>query len=64
MSRKEPGEANTEGLKLALEISVLKLGLNTERRNREVFLFHFYIHNSVKRNIFFSKKILFSHLLI
>ena len=59
MSLEEPEVANAEGLKLALENSILKLGLNTERKNREVFLFHFYIKKSVKRNIFFfffSKK--------
>ena len=39
MSLAEPGEANAEGLKLALENSILKLGLNIERTNREVFLF-------------------------
>ena len=53
MSLDEPEVANAEGLKLALENSILKLGLNTERKNREVFLFHFYIKKSVKRNIFF-----------
>ena len=53
MSLEEPEVANAEGLKLALENSILKLGLNTERKNREVFLFHFYIKKSVKRNIFF-----------
>ena len=43
MSLEEPGEANVgevnvEGLKLALENSVLKLGSNTERKNRGIFI--------------------------
>ena len=61
MSLGEPEEANAEGLKLALENSILKLGLNIERKNREVFLFHFYIMKSVKRNIyiFFFKRSVF-----
>ena len=65
MSLEEPEEANAEGLKLALENSILKLGLNIERKNREVFLFHFYIMKSVKRNIyiFFSNGV-FSYLSI
>ena len=58
MSLEEPDKDNAEGLKLALENSILKLGLNIERKNREVFLFHFYIMKSVKRNIyiFFQKE--------
>ena len=61
MSLEEPEEANAEGLKLALENSILKLGLNIERKNMEVFLFHFYIMKSVKRNIyiFFFKRSVF-----
>ena len=34
MSLKVPEEANAEGLKLILEISILKLGLNTERKKQ------------------------------
>ena len=49
MSLEEPGEANAEGLKLALENSMLKLGLNIERKNREVFLFE-------KKYIFLKKE--------
>ena len=36
MSLEEPDEANAEGLKSALETSVMKLGINIERKNREV----------------------------
>ena len=53
MLLEEPEEANTEGLKFAFENSILKLGLNIERKNREVCLFHFYIKKSGNRNIFF-----------
>ena len=56
MLLEEPEEANTEGLKFAFENSILKLGLNIERKNREVCLFHFYIKKSGNRNIFFLKK--------
>ena len=56
MLLEEPEEANTEGLKFALENSILKLGLNIERKNREVCLFRFYIKKSGNRNIFFKKK--------
>ena len=56
MLLEEPEEANTEGLKFALENSILKLGLNIERKNREVCLFRFYIKKSGNRNIFFFKK--------
>ena len=56
MLLEEPEEANTEGLKFALENSILKLGLNIERKNREVCLFRFYIKKSGNRNIFFLKK--------
>ena len=39
MSLKVPEEANNEGLKLILEISILKLGLNTERKKqRDIFV--------------------------
>ena len=64
MSLEEPEEANAEGLKLALENSILKLGLNIERKNREAFLFHFCIMKSVRRNIFFFSKGVFSYLSI
>ena len=33
MSLEEPVEANAEGLKAALETSIMKLGVNIERRN-------------------------------
>ena len=56
MLLEEPEEANTEGLKFALENSILKLGLNIERKNREVCLFRFYIKKSGNRNIFFFLK--------
>ena len=56
MSLEEPEEVNAEGLKKTLENSILKLGLNIERKNREVFLFHFYIKKSVKRIFFFFQK--------
>ena len=56
MLLEEPEEANTEGLKFALENSILKLGLNIERKNREVCLFRFYIKKSGNTNIFFFKK--------
>ena len=36
MSLEEPEEANAEGLKAALETSIMKLGVNIERKNREV----------------------------
>ena len=36
MSLEEPNEANAEGLKAALETSIMKLGVNIERKNREV----------------------------
>ena len=36
MSLEEPDEANAEGLKAALETSIMKLGVNIERKNREV----------------------------
>ena len=35
MSLEEPDEANAEGLKAALETSIMKLGVNIERKNRE-----------------------------
>ena len=41
MSLEEPEEANAEGLKFTVEIQYWNL----------VFLFHFYIKKSVKRNI-------------
>lgn len=41
MSLEEPDEANAEGLKLALENSILKLGLNIERKEREVMFISF-----------------------
>ena len=56
MLLEEPEEADTEGLKFALENSILKLGLNIERKNREVCLFRFYIKKGGNRNIFFFKK--------
>ena len=56
MLLEEPEEANTEGLKFAFENSILKLGLNIERKNREVCLFRFYIKKSGNRNIFFFFK--------
>ena len=31
----EPDEANAEGLEAALETSIMKLGVNIERKNRE-----------------------------
>ena len=41
MSLEESNETNTEGMKLALENSILKkIGSNIERKNREVLLFH------------------------
>ena len=36
MSLEEPDEANAEGLKAALETSIMKLGVNIERKNGEV----------------------------
>ena len=33
MSLEEPKEANAEGLKAALETSLMKLGVNIERKN-------------------------------
>ena len=36
MSLEEPDEANAEGLKTALENSIMKLGLNVNRKEREV----------------------------
>ena len=56
MSLKVPEEANAEGLKLILENSILKLGLNTERKKQRGILFHFYIHKSMKGNMFFFPK--------
>ena len=38
MSVEKPEEANAEELKLALENSILKLGLNIERKSRGVFV--------------------------
>ena len=56
MLLEEPEKANAEGLKLALENSILKLELNIERKNREVYLFQFYIKKSGNRKkIFFPK---------
>ena len=34
MSQEEPDETNAEGLKAALETSIIKLGVNVERKNR------------------------------
>ena len=45
MSLEEPNEANAEGLKLALENSILKLGLIIERKDREVC----FVSNPIKR---------------
>ena len=62
VSLEEPEEVNAEGFKLALENSILKLGLYIERKKTEVFLFHFYIKKSVIKNIyifFFKKDIYF-----
>ena len=56
MLLEEPEEANAEGLKLTLENSILKLGLNIERKNREVYLFRFYIKKSGNRNTKKKKK--------
>ena len=56
MLLEEPEEANAEGLKLTLENSILKLGLNIERKNREAYLFHFYIKKSGNRNTKKKKK--------
>ena len=56
MLLEEPEEANAEGLKLTLENSILKLGLNIERKNREVYLFRFYINKSGNRNTKKKKK--------
>ena len=36
MSLEEPDEANAEGLKAALETGIMKLGINIERKYREV----------------------------
>ena len=36
MNQEEPDEANAEGLKAALETSIMKLGINIEKKNREV----------------------------
>ena len=36
VSLEEPDEANAEGLKAALETSIMKLGINIEKKNREV----------------------------
>ena len=36
MSLEKPDEANTEGLKAALETSIMKLAINIERKNIEV----------------------------
>ena len=36
MRLKEPDEANEDGLKAVLETSIIKLGINIERKNREV----------------------------
>ena len=36
MSLEEPDEANAEGQKAALENSIMKLGLNINRKEREV----------------------------
>ena len=36
VSLEEPDEANAEGLKAALETSIMKLSVNIERKNREV----------------------------
>ena len=41
MSLEEPDEANAEGLKLALENSILKLGFKIERKEREVMFISF-----------------------
>lgn len=44
MSMEEPDEASAEGLKAALENSIMKLGLLINRREREVtFLFKFFL---------------------
>ena len=56
MLLEEPEETNAEGLKLTLENSILKLGLNIERKNREVYLFRFYIKKSGNRNTKKKKK--------
>ena len=37
MSLEEPNEANAEGLKAALETSIMKLSVYIERKNREVY---------------------------
>ena len=39
MSLEEPDEANAEGLKAALENSIMKLGLTIDRKEREVCFF-------------------------
>ena len=44
MSLKVPEEANNEGLKLILEISILKLGLNTERK-KQAGIFVSFLHS-------------------
>ena len=37
MSLEQPDEANAESLKAALKTSIMKLGINIERKNREVY---------------------------
>ena len=56
MSLGEPEEANAEGLKLALENSILKLGLNIERKNGGIFVSFLYYEKCEKKYIFFQKE--------
>ena len=45
MSLEEPDEATAEGLKAALENSIMKLGLNIERKNHEVVITSYKVIN-------------------
>ena len=78
MSLEEPDEANAEGLKAALETSILKLGVNIEREKMYLFLWvYIFIFASEKLYLarindpfillcfkLFFKKVLFSCVLI
>ena len=60
MSLEEPDEANAEGLKAALETSIMKLGINIKRKNREVCTLKAYLLLWVYTVIFASEKLHFT----
>ena len=60
MSLEEPDVANAEGLKAALETSIMKLGINIKRKNREVCTLKAYLFLWVYALIFASEKLHFT----